>query len=208
MASTWPQTQTFTTQDDFGLIDRGPDDVAVCQQSGSFDRTRLCKLVDDAIVYYRVQGGDVVNALFQQMGNPPARLPGMPPGRIPEFYRILAAMRFSQQLGGRALTLREILFVIEANGDERDRDDDFYRTRTLVKAVMGLPLTEPETTFMKPRLAALQAAHEAAVNNQPPPSAKPSSGAAPIVLAAGGFAVGGPIGAGIGLAVGLLASKK
>lgn len=41
----------------------------------------------------------------------------------------------------------------------------------------------------------------------PAPSAPKKGGAAPLVLAAGGFAVGGPVGAAIGLVVGLAASK-
>jgi hypothetical protein len=207
------QSIRYADVNDFGLVVRGADDVTVCGQSGAYDRTNLCKLVDDAIVYYRMQGGDTINALFAKMGSFPPGLPNMPPGRIPEFYRIIAAMRFAQQLGGRALSLRELLFVVETGGEDRGREDDFYRTRTLVKAVLGAPLNAAETQFMLPRQAALIAARAAASNGQPPAppvTAKPAGGgaAAPLALAAGGFLVGGPVGAGVGLAVGLLASKK
>lgn len=207
------QSIRYGDVNDFGLVVRGSDDVTVCGQSGAYDRTNLCKLVDDAIVYYRMQGGDAINELFKKMGSFPPGLPNMPPGRIPEFYRIIAAMRFAQQLGQRPLTLRELLFVIETGGEDRGREDDFYRTRTLVKAVLGSPLNAAETAFMAPRQAALQAARQAAAGGTPPPpptSAKASGGgaAAPLALAAGGFLVGGPVGAGVGLAVGLLATKK
>jgi len=208
------QTIRYADVNDYGLVVRGSDDVTVCGAAGAYDRSNLCKLVDDAVVYYRMQGGDAINALFTKMGSFPPGLPNMPPGRIPEFYRIIAAMRFAQQLGGRPLSLRELLFVVETGGEDRGREDDFYRTRTLVKAVLGAPLNQAEAAFMVPRQAALRAARQAAADGVAPPvppTVKAATGggaAAPLALAAGGFLVGGPVGAGVGLAVGLLAAKK
>lgn len=181
--------------DDYGLVQRGSDDVAVCAASGAYNRSETCKLIDDAVVYVKQQGPQAVDALFQKMGNPPAGLPNMPPGRIPDFYRVLATMRFAQNMGGRALTLKELLFVIEAGGGDRDREDDFYRTRTLVKAVLKLPLTPEEQAFMETVRAALE-------------KAQGGGGIAlPLALAAGGFAVGGPVGAAAGLVIGIVAGR-
>lgn len=191
------QSLILTGVDDFGLVQRGPDDVAVCAATGAFDRTRLCKLIDNAVVYYKTQGPDAITAVFRDMGNFPPGLPNMPPGRIPEFYRIIAAMRFAQEMGGRALTLKELLFVVEAGGgSERGREDDYYRTRTLVKAVLKIPLTPQEKAFIDTVQGGL-----AAVGGG-------GTLAAAAVLGAGGFAVGGPVGAGIGFAIGLLTGKK
>lgn len=190
----------LTDVNDFGLVTREADDVAVCSGGGAYDRAALCKLVDDAVVYYQKQGQAAVGELFRKMGQYPPGLPNMPPGRIPEFYRAIAAMRFSQELGGRALTLREMLFVLESIGGERNREDDYYATRTLVKAVMNLPLSPQEQSFIAERGGALAASQQAA--------AKPGGLGPVVALTAGGAVVGGPPGAAVGLVVGLLSLRK
>lgn len=189
------QTLMLTGNNDFGLVQRGADDVAVCSESGAFNRAEMCKLVDDAIVYYQMRGPDAMNALFAKMGSPPASLPNMPPGRLVEFYRIIAAIRFAQQIGGRALTLKELLFVVEAGAEDRGREDDFYRTRTLVKAVLKAPLSPEEQAFIATVQTGLSRAQ---------------GGGFAVALAAGtgGFFVGGPVGAAVGFVVGLVAGGK
>lgn len=189
------QTLMLTGTDDFGLVQRGSDDVAVCSASGAFNRAEMCKMVDDAIVFYRMQGPEAMNALFTKMGNPPSSLPNMPPGRLVEFYRIIAAMRFAQQLGSRALTLKELLFVVEAGAGDRGREDDFYRTRTLVKAVLKAPLTPEEQAFVQTVQVGLSRAQGGGLG-------------AAVALGTGGFVVGGPVGAGVGFVLGLLTGGK
>jgi len=213
-------TRRYTGVDDFGLIQRG-DDVALCASGGAFNRGALCKVIDDAVLYYKMQGPEAMDALVKRMGQPPSNLPGQKPGRIIDFYRVVAAIRFAQRFGGRALTLAEMMFVIESSNQEDDRWDDFSNVAALTKAALGVQLTAQEEAAVAPYRVALRAAKTGQYDKTPAvttsgggggggkkPAAPAGAAVAPLALAAGGFLVGGPIGAGVGLAVGLAAGRK
>lgn len=193
---------TLTTADDFGIVSRGPNDVAICAPAaaGAFQRDELCRIVDDAVVYMRSLGKEGVDAVFTKLASPPPLFdnPPMPSGRIPVFYRVVVATREFQRYAQRPITLPELLFILEAVEVPRNRDDDFWTTSTLAKALSGNVLSPEEKAFFD------------GVKVNAPAKTAPSGSpfAAALTLGVGGAVVAGPPGGIVGFILGLVAGKK
>jgi hypothetical protein len=152
-------SRRFDTQpDDFGFLIRGADDAAVC--SG---RPSTCAVIDDAVVYAKMVGVDGLATLVQKLAEPfpgtagTARL--APQGKLPPLFRALIAIQQAPGLKGGPLTLKELAFIIEANNDNRDREDDYYLTLLLMRALFAPnTLTAAERLWVASRQQALGAA--------------------------------------------------
>ena len=209
--------------DDFGVISRG-DDVALCDPSaaGPLRRDVTCKVIDDAIVYSQLLSQGQQAELLADIARAPPGFGNIPAGKVPLFYRVILANSLFKSTAGRAPTLEELLFVLEAvEAQLRDRDDDFYTTSLLVKAVTGNPLAPQEQAYVNTVSVALDRVKRGQApapprppeppphGGLPPVTAKPSSGIGlALTLGVGGTLVGGPPGGVVGFLVGLLAGGK
>ena len=193
--------------DDFGVISRG-NDVALCDPSaaGPLRRDVTCKVIDDAIVYSQLLSQGEQAELLADIARVPPGFKDIPAGKVPLFYRVILANSLFRSTAGRAPTLEELLFVLEAvEAQLRDRDDDFYTTSLLVKAVTGNPLAPQEEAYVNTVSTALDRVKRG--EGSPGTAASSGIGLA-LTLGVGGTLVGGPPGGVVGFVVGLLAGRK
>lgn len=206
MANATP-TLTLTLAEDFGVIRRGRDDVEVCNLGGAFNHAEKCRIIDDAIIYLRATPARVVTDLMDRAARSSPYLPNTPPGRLPDFYRVIIASRYFQQYSAEAPTLRQMLTVLDLIEDARGRDDDFAMLQTATRAVLKLPLTREEQAWAAERMLAINAAADEPSREPPPvpPTSAAGGGAvaAAVAVGTGGFVVGGPVGAVVGAVLGL-----
>lgn len=149
-----------TKPDDFGFLLREADDVAICA-----GRPSTCAVIDDAVVYAKMVGVDGLAALVQKLAEPfpgtagTARL--TPQGKLPPLFRALIAIQQAPGLKGGPLTVKELSFIIEANNDNRDREDDYYLTLLLMRALFAPnTLTAAERVWVASRQQALTTAQK------------------------------------------------
>jgi hypothetical protein len=223
------EVRRYISSNDFGVITRGPDDEAVCRAGGAFQHVEKCKIIDDVVIYLGsgMVSGQSIDRIDQMAAASPINFDQAPPGRLPEFYRALVAIRLYNKYAGSPPTLNQVLIVLDITNDTRDRNDDYANIDTAVRAVLGYPLTATEQAWAADRLRAINAAGvdvsdvkkspitNVGTDEKPPridPPPKTAAGGAGVgaalALSVGGFVVGGPVGAGVGFIVGLLAGKK
>ncbi len=192
---------------DFGVISRG-NDVALCDPAaaGPLRRDVTCKVIDDAIVYSQLLSQGEQAELLADIARVPPGFKDIPAGKVPLFYRVILANSLFRSTAGRAPTLEELLFVLEAvEAQLRDRDDDVYTTTLLVKAVTGNPLAPVEQSYVNTVSAALDRVKRGEG------SASDSGGGGiglALTMGVGGTLVGGPAGGVVGFVVGLIAGRK
>jgi hypothetical protein len=210
VADTKVPTKKLIGVDDFGIIQRGLNDVQVCGLGGAFNHAEKCKIIDDAVVFLRsTPAADVTNLMDRAATSSPY-FPNTPPGRLPDFYRVIVASRLFQQKAGKPPTLLQLLTILDLIEDARGRDDDYAMLDTATRAVLKYKLTPVEQSWADERLKAIEAA---ANDVSAPPASSSSSGgggalAAAAALGTGGFFVGGPVGAAVGAVVGLVVGAK
>lgn len=182
-----PQTRVLTGVDDFGVIQRGPDDVDVCAGGAAFSHAEKCRVIDDAIVYLRNTSSTELQTLMDRASTGAGNyLPNTPPGRLPDFYRAIIGSRLFYQKTLQPPTLRQLLGVMDMCEDTRNRDDDFAMLETATRAILGYKLTPAEQSWADERQQAIAAAM------QPPPasSSSSSSGSTGLFVLAGLAVVG------------------
>jgi hypothetical protein len=222
------EVKRYISSDDFGVITRGVDDTTLCRAGGAFQHAEKCKIIDDAVIYLGsgMVSGTSIDRIDQMAASSPINFDQAPPGRLPEFYRAVVALRLYNKYAGTPPTLKQVLIILDITNDTRGRDDDYANLDTAVRAVLGYPLTVTEQAWAADRLRAINAAgidvgdlpknpiggDTGDKKNKTPPAAPAAAGGsgigAALALSVGGFVVGGPVGAGVGFVVGLLTGKK
>ena len=210
MADSKVPTKKLIGVDDFGIIERGLNDVDVCNLGGAFNHAEKCRIIDDAVVFLRNTPARDVTDLMDRAATSSPYFPNTPPGRLPDFYRSIVGARMFQQKAGKAPTLRQLLTILDLVEDARGRDDDYAMLDTATRAVLKYKLTPAEQNWADERLKAIEAA---ANDVSTPPSSSSAAGgggalAAAAALGTGGFFVGGPVGAAVGAIVGLVVGSK
>lgn len=129
------QTRTFTGQDDFGFVNREDDSTFCAGGNRGF-----CQLVDEAAVYY-TKSSPAQRAEIRRVysaGSPFFAGENLPPGVIPDFYRLALAREFFDEFGKGTPSLRQLVGVLQLTNEERGREDDYAKLRAAVKAVSGV----------------------------------------------------------------------
>jgi hypothetical protein len=193
--------------DDFGILERGSNDVELCASGSALKHDEKCKIIDDAVVYLKSPQLTTLalDDLMEKASRGSQYFPNTPPGRLPDFYRAIVALRLYQQKSGKAPKLSAVLTILDLVEDTRNRDDDFAMIDTAVRAVLGYQLDPTETNWAQERL---QAVKNADAGTKMGGSFGVKGVLAAAALGAGGYAVGGRVGAGVGLIAGLVVGSK
>lgn len=135
------ETRRFSQANDFGFVNRQDDEV-MCAASGAVPYRTVCQVIDDAAIYYATAGEGALLDIRRWYSQSPEFFPGsfLPAGAIPAFYRAILARAFFAEFGGANFvpTLRQMIVVLNMVEEPRGREDDYAKTRTAVKAILGV----------------------------------------------------------------------